>query len=53
MAVYGRIAATGWTAQLEDDPSVILSFMVPPQLLHDGRNDARVYLIDGAGLVPL
>jgi hypothetical protein len=30
---------------------VIVSFMVPPQLLHDGRNDARVYLNDGARLV--
>jgi hypothetical protein len=32
---------------------VIASFMVPPRFLHDGRNDARVYLIDGARLVPL
>jgi hypothetical protein len=32
---------------------VIVSFMVAPRLLHDGRNDARVYLIDGAQLVPL
>jgi hypothetical protein len=32
---------------------VVISFMVPPRLLRDGRNDARVYLIDGARLVPL
>jgi Sulfatase len=53
VALNGRIAATGWTAQLKDDPSVILSFMVPSQLLHDGRNEASVYLIDGPRLVPL
>ena len=53
VAVNGRIAATGWTAQLKDNPSVVLSFMVPPQLLHDGRNEASVYLIDDGRLVPL
>ncbi len=53
VALNGRIAATGWSAQLEGEHSVIASFMVPPQLLHDGRNDARMYLIDGARLVAL
>jgi hypothetical protein len=53
VAVNGRVAATGWTAQLSNDPGVILSFMVPPKLLRDGRNEARVYLIDGLRLVPL
>jgi hypothetical protein len=53
IALNGRIAATGWTAQLEGDHSVIASFMIPPRLLHEGHNDARVYLIDGTRLVPL
>jgi hypothetical protein len=53
VAVNGRIAATGWSAQLSDDPGVILSFMVPPKVLRDGRNEARVYLIDGPRLLPL
>jgi hypothetical protein len=53
VALDGRIAATGWSARLEGDESVIVSFMVPPRFLHDGRNDARVYLIDGARLVGL
>jgi hypothetical protein len=53
IALNGRIAATGWSAQLEGDHSVIASFMIPPRLLHDGPNDARVYLIDGTRLVPL
>jgi hypothetical protein len=53
VALDGRVAATGWSAQLEGVRDVIVSFMVPPRLLHDGRNDARVYLIDGARLVPL
>ena len=53
VAIDGRIAATARTAQVKDDPSVIISFMVPPGVLHDGRNEARVYLIDGARLVPL
>jgi Sulfatase len=53
VALNGRIAATAWSAQLEGDDSVIASFMVPPRFLHDGPNDARVYLIDGARLVPL
>jgi sulfatase-like protein len=53
IALNGRIAATGWSAQLEGDHSVIASFMIPPRLLHDGRNNARVYLIDGTRLVPL
>jgi Sulfatase len=53
VALNGRIAATGRSAQLQGDPSVVISFMVPPRLLRDGRNDARVYLIDGARLVPL
>jgi hypothetical protein len=53
IALNGRIAATGWSAQLKGDHSVIASFMIPPRLLHDGHNDARVYLIDGPQLVPL
>jgi hypothetical protein len=53
VALNGRIAATAWSAQLDGDPGVILSFMVPPRLLRDGPNEARVYLIDGARLVPL
>jgi Sulfatase len=53
VAVNDRIAATGWSAQLKDNPGVILSFMIPPRLLHDGRNNARFYLIDGPRLVPL
>jgi hypothetical protein len=53
VALNDRIVATGWSAQLKGDDQVIVSFMVPPELLHDGRNDARVYLIDAARLVPL
>jgi hypothetical protein len=53
VAVNDRIAATGWSAQLKDNPGVILTFMIPPRLLHDGRNNARFYLIDGPRLVPL
>jgi hypothetical protein len=53
IALNGRIAATGWSAQLKGSDSVVASFMVPPGLLNDGRNDARVYLIDGTRLVEL
>ena len=53
VALNGRIAATGWSAQLEGSDRMIVSIMVPPELLHDGRNDARLYLIDGTRLVPL
>lgn len=53
VALNGRIAATGWSAQLEGSDSTIVSIMVPPELLHDGRNDARLYLIDGTRLVAL
>jgi hypothetical protein len=53
VALNGRVAATAWSAQLEDSDDVIITFMVPPRLLHDGRNDARVYLVDAARLVPL
>jgi hypothetical protein len=53
VALNGRIAATGWSAQLAGGHSIIVSFMVPPRLLHDGHNDARVYLIDDERLVPL
>jgi hypothetical protein len=53
VALNDRVVATGWSAQLEGADNVIVSFMVPPDVLHDGRNDARVYLIDGARLVRL
>lgn len=53
VALNGRIAATGWSAQLKGSDSIIASFMVAPGLLRDGRNDARVYLIDGTRLVKL
>jgi len=53
VALDGRVSATGWSAQLQGAHSVIASFMVPPGLLHDGRNDVRMYLIDGTRLVPL
>jgi Sulfatase len=53
VALDGRIAATSWSAQIKGSASVITSFMVAPGLLHDGRNDARVYLIDGTRLVEL
>jgi hypothetical protein len=53
IALNDRIVATGWSAQLEGADNVIVSFMIPPRLLHDGHNDARVYLIDRTRLVPL
>jgi hypothetical protein len=53
VAVNGRIAATGWSSQLKGEPGVVITFMIPPRLLRDGRNEARVYLIDGGQLVPL
>jgi hypothetical protein len=53
IALNDHIVATGWSAQLEGADNVIFSFMIAPRLLHDGHNDARVYLIDRTRLVPL
>jgi Sulfatase len=53
VAVNGRIAATGMSAQLEGVDDVVVSLLVPPQTLHNGSNDVRLYLIAGGRLTAI
>jgi hypothetical protein len=45
LALNGKVAAVGWTAQLKGDKAVYFSFFAPPEAFQDGRNSARVYRI--------
>lgn len=48
LALNGRIAAVGRTAQLAGDRHVYFSFFAPPAAFADGRNRAEVFTV-GAG----
>ena len=45
LALNGKVAAVGWSAQLKGDKRVYFSFFAPPEAFADGRNAARVYRI--------
>jgi hypothetical protein len=45
LALNGRVAAVGWSAQLNGDKRVYFSFFAPPEDFQKGRNSARIYKI--------
>jgi hypothetical protein len=47
LALNGRVAAVGWSAQLNGDNRVYFSFFAPPEDFQKGRNSARIYKIEG------
>src|SRR4051812_4079882 len=47
LAVNGKVAAVGWSAQLKGDKRVYFSFFAPPEAFQDGKNSARIYRIQG------
>ena len=47
LALNGKVAAVGWSAQLKGDNHVYFSFFAPPEDFQDGRNSARIYRIEG------
>jgi hypothetical protein len=51
VAVNGRIEATG-EAYIEHGDARF-SMLLPPEVLHRGRNDVQVYALDGAKAIPL
>jgi hypothetical protein len=47
LALNGKIAAVGWSAQLNGDKRVYFSFFAPPEDFQNGPNTARIYKIQG------
>jgi Sulfatase len=47
LALNGKVAAVGWSAQLAGDKRVYFSFFAPPGSFEKGRNSARIYKIQG------
>jgi hypothetical protein len=47
LALNGKVAAVGWSAQLAGDKRVWFSFFAPPEKLQNGRNSATIYRIRG------
>jgi hypothetical protein len=47
LALNGKVAAVGWSAQLEGDKRVYFSFFAPPESFQNGRNSAMIYRIRG------
>jgi hypothetical protein len=47
LALNGKVAAVGWSAQLKGDKRVYFSFFAPPEKFQKGRNSARIYRIRG------
>ena len=45
IALNGKVAAVGWSAQIEGDSHPFFSFFVPPEDFKPGQNSARVYEI--------
>ena len=45
LAIDGKVAAVGWSAQLKGDKRVYFSFFAPPDAFKDGANTAKVYEI--------
>ena len=49
LALNGKIAAVGYSAQLKGNRHVLFSFFAPPEYFRDGRNDAQVFVVSGSG----
>src|SRR3954452_23696890 len=47
LALNGKVAAVGWSAQLKGDKRVYFSFFAPPEAFQDGKNSAEIYKIAG------
>jgi hypothetical protein len=47
LALNGKVAAMGWSAQLKGDKRVYFSFFAPPEAFQTGKNEARIYRIAG------
>src|SRR3954451_11400865 len=47
LALNGKVAAVGWSAQLKGDKRVYFSFFAPPEAFRDGRNSVKIYRIQG------
>ena len=45
LALNGKVAAVGWSAQLTGDKRVYFSFFAPPSAFRDGPNTAQIYRI--------
>jgi hypothetical protein len=45
LALDGKVAAVGWSAQLKGDKRVWFSFFAPPDAFRDGSNTVRIYRI--------
>jgi hypothetical protein len=45
LALNGKVAAVGWSAQLKGDKRVYFSFFAPPNDFQNGRNSATIYRI--------
>jgi arylsulfatase A-like enzyme len=45
LALNGKVAAVGWSAQLKGDKHVYFSFFAPPDTFQNGRNSANIYEI--------
>jgi hypothetical protein len=47
LALNGKVAAVGWSAQLMGDKRMYFTFFAPPEAFRDGRNSATIYRIRG------
>jgi hypothetical protein len=47
LALNGKVAAVGWSAQLRGDKRVYFSFFAPPESFQTGRNSAKIYKVQG------
>lgn len=47
LALNGKVAAVGWSAQLKGDKRVYFSFFAPPDSFQKGSNSAKIYEIRG------
>jgi hypothetical protein len=47
LALNGKVAAVGWSAQLKGDKRVYFSFFAPPDSFQNGSNSAKIYEIRG------
>ena len=43
LALNGKVAAVGWSAQLKGDKRVYFSFFAPPDAFKDGKNSVAIY----------
>jgi hypothetical protein len=49
LALNGKVAAVGWSAQLSGDPRFYFSFFAPPDDFKDGANTVQLYSIGPSG----